>query len=162
MQYVLISLYSPLHLYWISVRGMFIYNPHIKSKSHNLAHNPLFPLYIFRRTKVIESIVTVVYKQGHLVLGFQHTWVEFIRSWIFCWDPYCSKLWCYDGQLASAGQSSCDQSSGDWFQKVWYGAPERLASDSSWQYVITCLEPLLNCWCYFKFSGCTVTLERYS
>ena len=26
--------------------------------------------------------------------------------------------------------------------------------------VITCLEPLLNCQCYFKFWGCTVTLER--
>ena len=49
--------------------------PHIKSKSYNghiLAHN-LFALFIFGRTKVIEIIVTVVYKQGHLVLGFQHT-----------------------------------------------------------------------------------------
>ena len=27
--------------------------------------------------------------------------------------------------------------------------------------VITCLEPLLNCQCYFKFWGCTVTLECY-
>ena len=30
--------------------------------------------------------------------------------------------------LVSAGQSSCDRNSGDWFQKVWYKAPERLAS----------------------------------
>ena len=58
---------------WISVRGMFIYNPQIKSKAHILVHNPLFALFIFRGTKVIETIVTVVYKQGHLVLGFQHT-----------------------------------------------------------------------------------------
>ena len=26
----------------------------------------------FGRTKVIETIVTLVYKQGHLVLGFQY------------------------------------------------------------------------------------------
>ena len=30
------------------------------------------------------------------------------------------------------------------------------AADSSWQ----CLEPLLNCQCYFKFWGRTVTPER--
>ena len=36
---------------------------------------------------------------------------------------------------AVAGQSSCDRNSGDWFQKVWYGAPESgwPSSDSSWQ-----------------------------
>ena len=27
-------------------------------------------MHIIKRTKVIETIVTVVYKQGHLVLGF--------------------------------------------------------------------------------------------
>ena len=26
----------------------------------------------------METIVTVVYRQGHLVLGFQHTSVEFV------------------------------------------------------------------------------------
>ena len=37
-----------------------------------LAHNLLFATCIFGlRTKVIETIVTVVYKQGHLVLAFQ-------------------------------------------------------------------------------------------
>ena len=30
----------------------------------------LFAIHIFGKTKVIETIVTVVYKQGHLVLGF--------------------------------------------------------------------------------------------
>ena len=38
-----------------------------------LAHNLLFAVRIFGKTKVIETILTVVYKQGHLVLGFQHT-----------------------------------------------------------------------------------------
>ena len=35
----------------------------------------------------------------------------------------------------SAGQSSCDRNSGDWFQTVLYGAPESgwPSSDSSWQ-----------------------------
>ena len=69
---------------------MFIYNPHIKSKSHNdyiLVHNPLFALYIFRRTKDIETIVTVVYKRSHLVLGFQHTCVKFVGFLIFHGTP---------------------------------------------------------------------------
>ena len=44
-----------------------------------MTHNPLFALYIFGRTNVIETIATVVsYKQGHLVLGFQHTCVELV------------------------------------------------------------------------------------
>ena len=36
---------------------------------------------------------------------------------------------------AAGGQSSCDRKSGDWFQKLWYGAPESgwPSSDSSWQ-----------------------------
>ena len=60
----------------------------IKSKFRNgciLVHNLLFALYIFVRTKVIETIVTVVYKQGHLVFGFQHAWVKFVHSLIFYW-----------------------------------------------------------------------------
>ena len=36
---------------------------------------------------------------------------------------------------AAAGQSSCNLNSGDWFQNVWYGAPEGgwPSLDSSWQ-----------------------------
>ena len=36
---------------------------------------------------------------------------------------------------AAAGQLSCGRKSGDWFWKVWYGAPESSwpSSDSSWQ-----------------------------
>ena len=36
---------------------------------------------------------------------------------------------------AAAGQLSCDQNSGHWFQIVWYGAPESgwPSSESSWQ-----------------------------
>ena len=52
-----------------------------------MAHNLLFALFIFEGTKVIETIVIVVYKQGHLVLGFQHSWVKFVRSWIFVGTP---------------------------------------------------------------------------
>ena len=48
---------------------MSIYNPHIKTKSHILL---LIPVCIFGRTKIIETIVTVVYKR-HLALGFHHT-----------------------------------------------------------------------------------------
>ena len=64
---------------------------------------------------------------------------------------------------ASAGQSSCDRNSGEWLQDVWYGAPESgWPSSDSTSNVITCLEPLLNCQCRFKFWGCTaiVTFER--
>ena len=45
--------------------------------------------------------------------------------------------WAGPGNEASAAavQSSCDQNSGDWFQKVWYEGPESgwPSSDSSWQ-----------------------------
>ena len=34
-------------------------------------------------------------------------------------------------------------------------------ADSSWQCYYIRLEPLLNCQCYFKFWGCTVTLEIF-
>jgi len=75
---------------------MFIYNLHINSKSHILRHNLLFTVHIFRKTKVIETIVTVVYKQGHLVLGFQHTWVKFVLSLVFPRDPYlCIYIWVF-------------------------------------------------------------------
>ena len=56
---------------------------------------------------------------------------------------------------ASAGQSSCDQNSGDWFQTVLYGAPESgwPSSDCSWQ----CYYMLVNA---VSSSGVAVTLER--
>ena len=57
-------------LAWISAKHMFIYNP---SNNRLLEQDLWFALYIFERTKVIETIVIVVYKQDHLVLGFQHT-----------------------------------------------------------------------------------------
>ena len=40
----------------------------------------------------------------------------------------------YSSVSAAAGQSTCDRNSGDWFQKVWYTAPESgWPLDSSWQ-----------------------------
>ena len=69
---ILIKIAGPLM--WISVIEVCSYiTPHVESKIHILAHNPLFALFIFGGTQVIETIVTVVYKQGHLVLGFQPT-----------------------------------------------------------------------------------------
>ena len=63
---------------WISVKSMFIYNPPHKIKNPIILHIiipllSLFALFILGRTKVIEAIVTVLYKQCHMVLGFQHT-----------------------------------------------------------------------------------------
>ena len=82
---------------WISVKGMFMYNSPYKIKNPImtiiLVHNPLFTLYIFGRTKVMETIVTVLHKQGHLVLGFQYTWSQ-VRSFFDFLSgplPYCSK-----------------------------------------------------------------------
>ena len=74
---------------------MFIYKPPYKIKNPIMAifwHITLCLLYLFLEEPhpYIETIVTAVYKQGHLVLGFKHTWVEFVRSWTFCWDPYWS------------------------------------------------------------------------
>ena len=73
---------------------MFIYNPHIKSKIYILAHNPLSALFMFGGTEVIETIVTVVDKQGHLVLGFQHTCVEFVLGF-FVGTPNTDVPSCY-------------------------------------------------------------------
>ena len=66
----------------------------------------------------------------------------------------CTKLSCYDSQLASAEVQEIGFK--EFSTELRRGWPP---ADSSW-HVITCLEPLLNCQCYFKFWGCTVTLER--
>ena len=60
------------YLHVINIIIMVISVPAIYAKSI-LAHNILFAVYIFGRMKVIETIVTVVYKQGNLVLRFWQT-----------------------------------------------------------------------------------------
>ena len=85
-------------LAWISVRGMFIYNLPYKIKNpHILTHNPLFALFIFGRTKLLETIVTTVYKQGHLVLGFQHSYLSQVCSFLdFLLGPLLLDSTCID------------------------------------------------------------------
>ena len=60
------------YLHVINIIIMVISVPAIYAKSI-LGHNILFAVYIFGRMKVIETIVTVVYKQGNLVLRFRQT-----------------------------------------------------------------------------------------
>ena len=61
---------------------------------------------------------------------------------MLCWCSFC------------AGQLSCDQKSGRARNLI-----QRVVGSSSWH--VTCLEPLLNCQCCFKFQDCgSQTLER--
>ena len=51
---------------------------------------PRFTLHIFRRSKVTETIVTVVYKQGHLALG---SWISAYYSKVYLiFDLYSGPL----------------------------------------------------------------------
>ena len=74
---------------------MSIYNPHIKPKIPYFGTWSSGPCMYFRKNEIhrkLETIVTVVYKQHHLALGFHHTWVKFILSLIFPRDHYVFKL----------------------------------------------------------------------
>ena len=57
----------------VGVKGKFIYDPPYEIKNPIMViswHITPCSLHIFFGRKVIVAIVTVVYKQGHLVVGF--------------------------------------------------------------------------------------------
>ena len=57
------------------------------------------PQYIFGRMNVIETIVAIVYKQGHLFLGFlaylSQVYSVFDRSWVPCYRSFVAT--CFGG-----------------------------------------------------------------